>query len=67
MKNTIKSLWSQIRYAIADVIDLIGLLICIPSKLLYDIGCILMRISVRVKNTIVAEYEVIDVNKDTNA
>ena len=55
MKNTIKTLWRYIRYAVADVIDLIGVLICIPSKLLYDLGCFLMRVSARVENTIEAE------------
>ena len=56
MKNTIKTLWDQIRYAVADVIDLIGLLICIPSKLLYDLGCFLMRTSSGVENTIEGKY-----------
>ena len=67
MKNAIKTLWNQIRYATADVIDLIGLLICIPSKPLYDFGCFLMRVGARVENSIEAEYVVIDVNEDTNA
>ena len=52
MKSAIKTLWNQIRYAAADVIDLVGLLICIPSKPLYDFGCFLMQTSARVENTI---------------
>ena len=67
MKNTIKTLWNQIRCAAADVIDLIGVLICIPSNLLCDLGYFLMQISARVENTIEAEYDVIDVGEITDA
>ncbi len=67
MKETIKTLWNQIRYAAADVIDLVGLLICIPAKPLYDLGCFLMQTSARVENTIEAEYNVIDVEEITDA
>lgn len=67
MKETIKTLWNQIRYAAADVIDLIGLLICIPSKPMYDLGCFLMRTSARVEETIAAMYDVIDVEEIADA
>lgn len=67
MKDTIKTLWNQIRYAVADVIDLIGLLICVPSKPLYDLGCFMMRTSARVEEIIEAEYKVIDVTEIADA
>lgn len=63
MKETIEAIWNQIRYAAADVIDLVGLLICIPAKPLYDLGCFLMKTSSRIEDTIEAEYNVDDVEE----
>lgn len=65
MRETIKAIWNQIRYAAADVIDLVGLLICIPAKPLYDLGCFMMKTSSRIEDAIEAEYDVVDAEEIT--